>query len=200
MLTIKEFVKHYTSAIGRLVFQREIPTALKKQLYRFRLYTVDLPNGQRIKYRAGSADMYVIEDVFVRDEYQFNKLSIDEHGIVVDIGAHIGSYSLRIAELVPYGQVYSFEPNRDNFRILKKNVRLNQLDNITLHNSAVWSQDTRLSLYLNESNSAAHSVVRQPSVRSKLVKAVALETILTRIRSNTIELIKMDCEGAEVVR
>jgi FkbM family methyltransferase len=50
---------------------------------------------------------------------------------VLDVGAHIGTHSLRLGRLVgPKGRVYAFEPQRKIFRELTYNVRLNRADNV----------------------------------------------------------------------
>lgn len=57
-----------------------------------------------------------------------------KHGdVVIDVGAHIGRYTLLVSNLVgDRGKVVSFEPDRSNFRILSMNVGLNKLRNVTL--------------------------------------------------------------------
>ena len=51
--------------------------------------------------------------------------------IVVDIGAHIGYYTLIFARLVgPKGKVFAFEPEPNNFNLLIKNIKINGYKNI----------------------------------------------------------------------
>lgn len=48
--------------------------------------------------------------------------------ILIDIGANIGFYSILSSQR--FEQIYSFEPNERNFKVLKKNIEKNKLNNI----------------------------------------------------------------------
>jgi FkbM family methyltransferase len=69
-----------------------------------------------------------------------------EHHIVegstaLDVGAHIGSITVPMANLVgPEGHVYAFEPQRKIHRELVHNLRLNGLTNVTPLRLAVGSE------------------------------------------------------------
>ena len=52
--------------------------------------------------------------------------------ILIDIGANIGFYSILSSSR--FGQIYSFEPNERNFKVLKKNIENNKLKNIKILN------------------------------------------------------------------
>ena len=52
--------------------------------------------------------------------------------ILVDIGANIGFYSILFSD--QFDQIYSFEPNKRNFKVLKKNIDNNKLKNIQIFN------------------------------------------------------------------
>jgi len=59
-------------------------------------------------------------------------------GIVLDIGAHIGGFSLIAARAVgPSGRVFAFEPVSDNANLLEQNARLNQIDWLVAVRAAV---------------------------------------------------------------
>tara|TARA_B100000035_G_C20922884_1_gene519338 strand:+ start:279 stop:959 length:681 start_codon:yes stop_codon:yes gene_type:complete len=52
--------------------------------------------------------------------------------ILLDIGANIGFYSILLSN--EFAKIYSFEPNRRNFRVLKKNIENNNLKKIKIFN------------------------------------------------------------------
>ena len=52
--------------------------------------------------------------------------------ILIDIGANIGFYSILSSSR--FRQIYSFEPNERNFKVLKKNIENNKLKNIKILN------------------------------------------------------------------
>lgn len=68
--------------------------------------------------------------------------------VCLDIGAHIGYYTLLAARLVgPDGHVYAFEPSPSNYRALCSNVALNGLTNVTPLQAAVGETPGRAVLY-----------------------------------------------------
>ena len=52
--------------------------------------------------------------------------------ILIDIGAHIGFYSILSSDR--FKQIYSFEPQERNFKVLKKNINNNKIKNIKIFN------------------------------------------------------------------
>src|SRR4029077_15792855 len=55
------------------------------------------------------------------------RISVQRGSTAIDVGANIGSYTLRLAKR--FGQVVAFEPNPFNLRILRLNVNENKLKN-----------------------------------------------------------------------
>jgi FkbM family methyltransferase len=81
------------------------------------------------------------EELFARE--------IKTGDIVVDVGAHIGSYTLLFAKLVgPTGKVFAFEPHKDNFALLKKNIEINGYQNIIAENKAISYLSGKSKFYL----------------------------------------------------
>ena len=63
---------------------------------------------------------------------------IKNGNIVIDVGAHMGYYSLLFAKLVgKNGKIFAFEPDPKNFSRVQKNVKLNNYMNIVLTQKAV---------------------------------------------------------------
>ena len=59
--------------------------------------------------------------------------------VLIDIGAHIGFYSILSSHL--FEQLYSFEPNERNFKVLKKNIDKNKLKNIKISNFGLGEKE-----------------------------------------------------------
>ena len=58
--------------------------------------------------------------------------------VFLDVGAHFGYYTVYMSKLGgPSSKIYSFEPNSDYFEVLSRNVRLNNLRNVSLHQIAL---------------------------------------------------------------
>ncbi len=68
----------------------------------------------------------------------FNALlgEISPQSVVVDVGAHIGYYSILAGK--EGFKVYAFEPNPETYRLLEYNCRLNNLHNIRTYWAAAW--------------------------------------------------------------
>ena len=65
--------------------------------------------------------------------------------VVVEVGAHIGTHTVRIGELAgPWGRVYAFEPQRKIYRELHHNLALNGLTNVVAMRMAIGSGATRV--------------------------------------------------------
>lgn len=58
--------------------------------------------------------------------------------VAIDVGAHIGSYSLRLAR--NFNWVYAFEPNPKPLKALLKNLALNNIHNVQVEQCAISDQ------------------------------------------------------------
>ena len=139
-----------------------------------------------------------IEPAFEPLETRFCIAAAKPGGVVVDIGANIGYYTLLFAKHVgPSGRVVAFEPDQDNFRLLSANVSLNAYANVTVVQSAVSDTDEPLELYRNESNHMDHRTYDPgEGWEAVSVPSVRLDDYFAA-NSRGIDLIKMDIQGGE---
>jgi FkbM family methyltransferase len=118
---------------------------------------------------------------------------------VIDIGAHIGYYSLLFAKCVgPTGRVFSFEPLPENLAMLRRNVQLNRLSNVQCFASALFSSKRELSLAVPDEspNSGDGSVIHDRGRKHILVSAITLDSFCASGKIQP-DVLKMDIEGAE---
>lgn len=114
---------------------------------------------------------------------------------VIDAGANIGYHTLKISRLTK-GKIYAIEPNKENYKQLKKNIKLNGAK-IIASRTALSDKTGKAELHISE-YSNIHTL--EPRNTEKLtgekitVKTKALHEILKKER---IHLIKMDIEGHE---
>jgi len=153
--------------------------------------------GLIIKYRRGTIDDLILEEVLRNGGYLIEDLELEKTATVLDIGAHIGCFTARVAKMVTDGKVFSFEPQADNFRILKRNVRLNNLSNVYLFKKALAASQGLRKLYLSPQNTGGHSIQQRRSNRFALVDCMTLEQVFISNQINKVNLLKLDCEGAE---
>lgn len=118
----------------------------------------------------------------------------------VDVGAHVGYYSLLAARQVgPQGKVYSFEPEPVNYSLLIKNVELNGYSNVSAKSNAVSGSVGSVSLHVSALDSGRNSVYRHglPEQGIIEVETTTLDAFFEAKSWPKIDLIKMDVEGAE---
>jgi FkbM family methyltransferase len=126
--------------------------------------------------------------------------------IVVDIGAHIGLYTIISSKRVgTNGKVVAIEADPGNFEMLNRNIKLNRLTNVIPLNYAVYSKETKIKLYLpsGESGFTKYNTIMSDWVNTKdkfvEVNANTLDYLLQSkgIREEEVNWIKIDVEGAE---
>ena len=116
--------------------------------------------------------------------------------ILIDIGANIGFYS--ILSSGRFGQIYSFEPNDRNFKLLKKNIKNNKLNNIQVLNFGLGEKEEVL---LGNSNTKGELFQTSGFAISKNNKKG--ESVLIKKGDDVLQLknttltIKIDVEGFE---
>jgi FkbM family methyltransferase len=123
---------------------------------------------------------------------------------VVDVGAHIGLYTIIAAKRVgPTGKVIAIEPDPENCNLLKRNVELNNLTNVIISECAAFSSNTKLKLY-------SPGKERGFTKLSTVMSARALTETFLDVDANTLDhlmvmqgimqanWIKIDVEGAEL--
>ena len=117
--------------------------------------------------------------------------------VVLDIGANVGYYTLQLARAVgPNGHIVAFEPDRENFSVLKRNVEMNGYTNVTLVAKAVGAARGKLKLYVSNENLGDHRTYDSGEGRpSYEVEVVALDDY----QFDRVDVIKMDIQGAEAL-
>lgn len=151
-----------------------------------------------VAYRKETADELIIAHSFDQDiffsgvpEYK----PADNH-VIIDVGAHIGTFSLLASSKVPGGKVYAIEPCEDSFNFLRINVALNKATNISVHHLALSDKEGICTLYYNLRN-WGHSTVKRVSQYSETVEAWSLTKFLEINNIDKCQFMKMNCEGAE---
>ena len=136
------------------------------------------------------------------EDHILAKFTPKEGDVVIDIGAHIGKYTIVSSKLVgKTGKVVAIEADPDTFHILERNVALNNLTNVLPLNYAIFSTKTRIKLYDESAASAKYNSLILTRVKQTEkyveVNADTLDSILERNGVNQVNWIKIDVEGAE---
>lgn len=119
---------------------------------------------------------------------------------VLDVGAHVGWYTLLAARQVgSTGRVIAFEPDPWNFTLLTQNITANRYDNVETTQRAVADRGGDVQLLRDEHNYGGHRLaLRSEAVGALTVQAIALDDWYAA-HGGTVDLIKMDIEGAELL-
>jgi FkbM family methyltransferase len=139
----------------------------------------------------------MVNETFFDKIHTLSDISIRENAAVIDIGANIGIVSI-FAALKTKNKVYAFEPSPENFKFLKKNVAINQLDNVVPYQVAVCDK-TQKSVKLYMEHSVGNSLHPEEcnTVEYFEVPSVTLRDIIDNIVCGDVDFLKMDCEGSE---
>jgi len=159
------------------------------KLSHFRISSDESP----IYLRAGTTDVKVFREVFLFGTYSINA-SVSPKTIV-DAGANIGLSSVYFAKKYPEATIYAIEPERSNFMQLQKNTA--PYSNIIPIQSALWGIDTPLRVTDINENHWAFTVQECDESHPESVRGLSITTLIDQHRIGTIDLLKMDIEGAE---
>lgn len=151
---------------------------------------IDVKN---IIIRKNTSDQHIFNSVFKKNEYNINKLS--PNTIVVDIGSHIGCFSLKAYEMGAR-HIYAFEANIENFIVCEYNTKpynIKNFNNAVRGNYTVKAFDS----YFNKNNnSPTLNYGGLPLRKGDSIKTITLEDIITLVGGH-IDILKLDCEGSE---
>jgi FkbM family methyltransferase len=154
---------------------------------------------------------YLTEDDYnhmtIREDDIIENFQPKSEGIVVDVGAHYGRYTLIAAKRIgPKGKVIAIEADPKNFDMLNKNIKLNELsEHVITLNFAATSNKSKVKLSIPEKKSG-HTIYssiipdRAPTEKFIEVNANTLDNLLHEngISIEEVNWIKIDVEGAEL--
>lgn len=147
----------------------------------------------------GFTDLFIFCEIFVEKEYDWPDLSFQPKAIV-DVGANIGLFALRMTQRHPQAELFCFEPFPPNFTRLENLVESNDLKAIKRWQKGVSNLSGHAQLYVHDKNSGGHSIVSELRVkdsRNVEIELLALSQLFDLIDRPHIDILKLDCEGAE---
>lgn len=145
----------------------------------------------------------ILRGGYERDEIEFVRGVLKAGDTAIDVGAHIGFFTMQMAAMVgPTGAVYSFEPFPPNADLLERSLDENRLeDRVTFQRAAVGATTgtATLTFPVETLNSGGAYLLRAGTApltgnQKENVPVVALDDVKV---SGRVRLIKMDVEGAE---
>jgi FkbM family methyltransferase len=146
------------------------------------------------------------------EEIIIKQFHVKQGDVVLDVGAHIGKYTIISSKRVgPAGKVIAIEADPENFDMLNRNIKLNQLNNVIALNYAAYSQAAKIKLYVadEQSGSPLYNTITtkraKPNQKFIEINANTLDNLLQLAGigreggagAEEVNWIKIDVEGAE---
>ena len=164
-------------------------------------------NPQGIKIFSNQADKRTVPfETLNFDQYEkvdsdmiLSLIESDYH--IFDIGANIGWYSLNIAKLYPNAKISSFEPIPSTFQSLKRNIEINDAQNIQIYNFGFSDEEKSLTFYLQPESSVSASsanITDSSNALEVVCNVKRLDDFVKEKMDCKIDFIKCDVEGAEL--
>lgn len=150
--------------------------------------------------RAGTSDLRVFEQIFVREEYR-GLSRLKNPTMILDLGANVGFASAYFLTRFPAARVIAVEPDPQNFEMLRCNLKPYANRAICIH-AGVWSSTCNLHIVDSPYRDGQHWS-RQVATASHdqvdaVVPGVDVPWLMDRAGVSRISLLKCDIEGAEV--
>jgi FkbM family methyltransferase len=134
--------------------------------------------------------------VHVDRDYDIPGLNWAKARTIVDVGAHIGSFTIWAARRSPTARLLAIEPNPETFLLLIQNLRDNGLQGrATAVNAAVGASAGVAALELLEHSLGTR--LARSGEGQVTVNVHKLEQLLGDAGMDEVDVLKMDCEGME---
>lgn len=146
--------------------------------------------------RRSASDIGAVEEAW---NVYFRELPrLRAQAVVVDIGAHIGGFSVPMARLNPEGRLLAYEPDPESFALLRENLKRHGLSRVEAFPLIVSASRGRRSLYPCAVSPVRSSLFREPGAGPAVrVQSVSLPQLAAEHGLARIDLLKVDAEGAE---
>jgi len=141
-----------------------------------------------------SVHAYYINPVIREDEYRVRELFGCSIDLIIDVGAHVGTFSVLSRMLFPTARIIAFEPCSDSFALLQDNVlNLNiECHKIALGDGTYFAEPVRAAI---PDNTGGTALLPGNQIASDTFRGMLAGCGITRLTNST--LVKVDCEGGE---
>ena len=161
-------------------------------------------NNKDIKYLLGSSD-WISKKLFIDKSFDYRILTKaikllgkkNSKLTLINIGAHIGSTAIPAIKKNNFKNLIAFEPTKRNFRLLKANIFLNEIDDrVQAYNLAISNKKANLHLGTTKGNTDGNRILRNKQKNTEIVKSDILDNYTYNLNKNN-SLIFIDAEGHE---
>lgn len=180
-----------TPLLKALLFEKRFP-----QRYISNKLLFKIVYGLNLVYPENKCVEGIISEIFGNNCYCPNGFEIKNKDTIIDIGANVGVFSLYASKKAQLGKIYSFEPFKENYEFLIKNLKLNKLKNIFPFNLGVSPKNKKEVLYISDTNCGACNNFKGKGEKI-VINCISLKDIFDLNNIQRCNFMKIDCEGAE---
>lgn len=144
------------------------------------------------------SDLYIFWEIFIDRCYDVD--INPPPSVIVDVGANVGLFALRMKQLYQEARVWCFEPLQSNTERLKRNIASSGVTGITIHRLGVSDLRAEVPIFIHPSNTGGHTLIKSvahPQASTQLITVIPISDVFEIIGTERIDLLKLDCEGAE---
>lgn len=152
------------------------------------LHTPNVPGARFPVYEVNADDVYRLDEL----------LEGLDRPTVVDIGAHIGSFTAAVAAKRPHARIHAYEASPSTAAWLERNVTANDLDQrVTVHRCAVADHAGTLEI-VDNGEASAHNGLTAPEGSGGIVSVpcTTWDDVVDRA-GGSVDVLKLDAEGVE---
>ena len=143
---------------------------------------------------------FLINEIFDGECYWFK--TEKKSPLIVDCGAHIGISILYYKHIYPASKIIAFEPDKQSFELLKKNVEFNNLEDVKLFNMAISDFEGDALMYgdfSQNSESVGNTIIKNWGDRNGFTtSSISVQKLSGIIRNLSVDYLKIDTEGTEL--
>jgi FkbM family methyltransferase len=140
----------------------------------------------------GRSFFHSYKEIFEREIYNFPTSKTTP--VIIDGGSNIGLSIIYLKKLYPHSKILSFEADPHVFQTLQTNILSFGLNDVSLHNQALWNEETYLEFAVEGADGGRLATDIDENKQEKIkVTTVRLRDYLTQ----QIDFLKLDIEGAE---
>jgi len=183
------------------VFLRKVRVALTPRhwLLRTRLACGATVCGQN---RAGYGGRYIyIFGEAIEPEFAQLEKFLVPGGVFMDIGGNTGIYTVKAAQFFRQhggGKVVTYEPLPEMLMDLRRNIEINQFDNVRLRSFCLGEKSGTAELWMNFNRPASSSLIHRDKAAAAFSTLVfPLDTVWPMEGLDRLDYVKIDVEGAE---
>lgn len=188
-------IKYYLQIIPLIKYVQNWYDIILIYFFSNRQFVLNLRDGTNFKI-SHYLDALTVKEIFVENDYHIN---LKNPKTIIDIGANIGAFSILQSKKYPGAKIFSFEPSKKTFTLIKYNTKINNCSNINLYNFGIWKKRIKTFFYSNKASglSSLFKKAGREGAHRETVKMDTLAKVFLKNKIKSCDLVKMDCEGAE---